>query len=246
MRYTKVTVFGISAVTAAVGCATTSVDEGTAPTVVTDTQEEDQLLTSVNADGTWTANSYPPEISAYPYNLRATTVFTGPAGKTRRMGPCLLRLHQSGGGSGTNCTTVADCSNSPTTLPQGGFRYCAAPNGTGQKQCYYRPGPPTTYCAGTPALQGAQVAPGTYSTPWIANTPIGSTWITYGCFEGCTATDPSSSSQNVQYQSPVCGNAVCEPGEDIFTCADDCNVCGDGTCTILEGPSSCPEDCGSY
>jgi len=46
---------------------------------------------------------------------------------------------------------------------------------------------------------------------------------------------------------PVCGNGFCEPGEDPTSCAPDCGssipVCGDGICDPVEGPS-CPADCG--
>ena len=48
---------------------------------------------------------------------------------------------------------------------------------------------------------------------------------------------------------PVCGNGVCEPGEDSINCPQDCppgGFCGDGACdpAIGEDCNSCPEDCG--
>lgn len=44
----------------------------------------------------------------------------------------------------------------------------------------------------------------------------------------------------------LCGNGVCDPGEDDCTCDVDClSQCGDGCCTGAETPCSCPEDgCG--
>ena len=52
--------------------------------------------------------------------------------------------------------------------------------------------------------------------------------------------------------SAVCGNGICESGENITTCSLDCRmpqpgaVCGDGSCDKDNGESvnSCPEDCG--
>jgi len=47
----------------------------------------------------------------------------------------------------------------------------------------------------------------------------------------------------------VCGNGVCETGENILVCAADCGItepeCGDGTCDEEETATSCPADCGS-
>jgi hypothetical protein len=166
-----------------------------------DALEGQQLITSTNADGTWTSNATitieqltcKPSFSWEGY---AGATFTGPAGKTRRMGACALREAKTASGSAKACNTVADCAASPeapASLPSGGFRYCTAANGTGQKYCYYRPGPATTWCAGTPAMAGAPpVAPGYYGLQF--NPPGGTKWISYGCFEGCAVTDPSSSS----------------------------------------------------
>ncbi len=43
----------------------------------------------------------------------------------------------------------------------------------------------------------------------------------------------------------VCGNLICEAGEDSSNCLFDCNPCGDGTCdaNIGENPSTCSADC---
>jgi hypothetical protein len=41
----------------------------------------------------------------------------------------------------------------------------------------------------------------------------------------------------------VCGNGVCEIGEDALSCDEDCTVCGDGQCTGNENALTCEEDC---
>ncbi len=49
--------------------------------------------------------------------------------------------------------------------------------------------------------------------------------------------------------SPVCGNALCEPPEDCTGCATDCGscpgACGDGLCQTDEDCATCSQDCGS-
>ena len=46
----------------------------------------------------------------------------------------------------------------------------------------------------------------------------------------------------------VCGNDICDLGEDGFNCPEDCKgpggKCGDGKCDGPENPGNCPEDCG--
>jgi len=48
---------------------------------------------------------------------------------------------------------------------------------------------------------------------------------------------------------PVCGDGVCEQGEDCSGCASDCGacppVCGDGVCESDETCGSCASDCGA-
>lgn len=176
-----------------------------APSPAGDELDTLQKITSINADGTWTASAWTPYGDTSSAEIGAT--FTGPSGKTRKMGVCGLQRY----GTGVACSTVANCNNAPTTLPSGGARYCTAPNGTGQKYCYYRPGSATTYCAGSPALGGTAVAPGAYSKAGLRFTANwqGATVISYGCFEGCTATDPSSSSTSTLLSPADCGTTRC-------------------------------------
>lgn len=185
-----ISMVALGAFVMAAGCASqTGAGEVDPSLVDEDATEPQQLLTSTNADGTWTADALAPQVHddgtmAY---MSASANFTGPSGKTRRMGVCLLEK------TTTTCNTVADCGSAPSYLPTGGFRYCTNLNGTGTKYCAVRNGPPTEYCAGTPALGGARVAPGTYQTAML-ETGYGRPHLSYGCFEGCAATDPSSSS----------------------------------------------------
>lgn len=196
--------FGAVALAGLTGCfGAETRDEATnsvAPAAESETLDDLQLVTSVNADGTWTGNAATPVVSAGTSNsndrVQGSATFTGPTGATRKLGVCLLQF------AGGLCNSVSDCSNSPAVLPTGGARYCTGQNGGAQKHCYFRPGSQSAYCAGSPALGGAAVAPGTYTTPQIvvANTSSGSVWLSYGCFEGCATTDPSSSSWgNAQY-----------------------------------------------
>jgi hypothetical protein len=189
----------IGAGTVLVACAAGEAVDSEAPGLDPNGLEESQVITSVNADGTWTANALTPVKPGYEVSAVAT--FTGPPGKTRRMGVCALL--RGSAGAGTTCNTVADCSGAPALLPAGGFRYCVAPNGTGTKKCFYRPGPPAQYCTGTPAMAGnPPIAPGTFYTPSTSYTGL---WISYACFEGCAATDPSSSSAMLLFGEPACG-----------------------------------------
>lgn len=50
-------------------------------------------------------------------------------------------------------------------------------------------------------------------------------------------------------KKPVCGNGICEPGEDWRNCPQDCAkppekpICGNGICEVGEDWRTCPEDC---
>jgi hypothetical protein len=178
--------------------------EADAPSLEDDGVEPLQTVTSVNADGTWVADA--SFINQTVNNIYAGASFTGPSGKTRRMGVCALKQFQEN--NPVACATVADCNSAPSSLPAGGFRYCVAPNNVGQKYCFYRPGSPASYCAGSPAQAGnPPIAPGTYYTPSTAGSGC---WISYACFEGCATTDPSSSTGGLSVQvspSYFSGNA---------------------------------------
>jgi hypothetical protein len=175
------------AFTSLVGCASSATDEDLAPAGDLDGLESRASITSVNAAGTWVASAEPPAIADEPTwkAIAARATFTGPA-TTRRMGVCLLRK------TNTPCNTVADCGNAPASLPAGGFKYCTNVDNVGQKYCSYRPGPATTFCAGTPANGNVPIPPGTYQAPWGWDAVA--SYVSYACFEGCAATDPSVSS----------------------------------------------------
>jgi len=47
--------------------------------------------------------------------------------------------------------------------------------------------------------------------------------------------------------SPVCGNGVCEAGEDVYNCPSDCPpVCGNMICEPSEDINNCPQDCQGF
>ena len=173
------------------GCAVESTSGELPPSIADDVLEAAQIITSVVNGQTWTADAKKPEFwqdgfTDY-YTLRSSAVFTGPAGATRKMGVCFLQHTTKA------CNTVADCASTPATLPTGGYRYCTGANGSSSKYCAFRPGSQTDYCAGTPANGGVAIPAGTYSTDWHTVAGV-NRYLSYACFEGCTATDPSSSS----------------------------------------------------
>lgn len=222
MMYTRcLAVVGTLVVLA--GC---SAQESTAdaPVVAEDAIGEQQIIYSSNANGSWSANSHPPHggYTNGSSTLIASADFTGPAGKTRRMGVCLLELTNRPCTGGTQAAVDSQCGS--LNVPPGGYRYCAAPDNAGQKYCAVRQGSPGTYCAGTPALGGAAVAPGSYATGEV-NVGQGGNHISYGCFEGCGATDPSSSSSTTSScwgTNPQNGDSCWDIGCDGFpeTCTD--------------------------
>ncbi|MCH8241234.1 MAG: hypothetical protein IH897_01330 [Planctomycetes bacterium] len=63
--------------------------------------------------------------------------------------------------------------------------------------------------------------------------------------DSCTA-DHCDGNGNCVFNAPnfVCGDGVCECGEDCSNCPLDCATgCGDGCCTGLETTCNCPSDC---
>jgi hypothetical protein len=189
--------FVLATTAAVVGCAAEDAEpELEAPSATDDALEQRQVVYS----GAWSATALQPALSPTFTAVRARATFTGPG--PRRMGVCLLKKWQNNAtGANQPCNTEGDCTNYPVTLPPGGHRYCTWDNGagTGQKYCFFRQGPQSTFCGGSPALGGSPpppVAPGTLQTPWF--TPGGGqqdrTFISYGCFEACLNIDPSSSS----------------------------------------------------
>ena len=144
-------------------------------------------MVSANIDGIWTA-----EVSAVAGNGTVSGVvrFTGPAGKTRQMGMCLIQRHGSDADV-TVCETVDDCGAAPKALPAGGSRYCIAAEPGGEKYCHYRPGEAKDYCAASPALDRERVAPGTYRIDSAA--AAGTQWLASACFNACEALPPAHS-----------------------------------------------------
>lgn len=147
--------------------------------------------TTVSADGLWTGIADKPTKSLD--DVKASATFYGPANQSTKMGVCLLKEYEGH----TPCTTVADCSNAPSNaaLPTGGARYCTAPFGTSQAYCYYRPGGPTAFCAGSPAQNKTPVPAGAYTTPLQTVGP--GTYVSYACFGACDGTAPSVSSATI-------------------------------------------------
>lgn len=194
-----------------VACSTET-DDGVAPEAADVSLDGEQLVTTTNADGTWTGNAYTFETYG-PLGravVNAAADFTGPAGKKRKMGLCLLRMSSITCTATTQAQVDSQCAS--ITLPTGGSRYCTAPNGSGTKKCAWREGPPSTYCAGSPALAGAAVSPGTYTAPGKGN-KMSVPYISYACFEACAVTDPSSSS--AAYALPGSGGCYDRYGNPI-------------------------------
>lgn len=138
-------------------------------------------IASANIDGIWTAKA---SAIGGDKTISGLVKFTGPAGKTRQMGMCLVQRHGSEADA-VACDTVDDCGSAPAELPAGGSRYCLAPTGTGQKFCHYRPGQSEDYCAASPALDLAPVAPGFYRVDAAA--APGTQWHAIACFNICVA-----------------------------------------------------------
>jgi hypothetical protein len=196
--------FAVAATSLVVGCSSAEVEQAEAPSPAEGEIATLQTIYSTDSAGTWSATADAPFHVAGTTVLTVGALFTGPAGSTRRMGVCALTKAPGN----VACSTVADCATAPYTLPSGGFRYCAAPEGVGQKRCYYRAGSQAAYCAGTPANGGVPISPG-YIEKSVPTAAI-VTWMSYACFEGCAATDPSASSDNLVINTcEMCGDRCC-------------------------------------
>jgi hypothetical protein len=184
----------VALVALASGCAATT--DPSAPTDVADGElDSKQIVYSTNADGTWSENAATPQLNVWN-SVRAYATFTGPTGKVRKMGVCTLRLTDTAC-SGLDSVDPVTGYGGPCAslyLAPGGYRYCTAPNGSGQKYCALRDGDQSVYCGGSPSYADHHaIAPGTYYAPYHEAESLTS-YISYACFEGCSATDPSSSS----------------------------------------------------
>ena len=157
--------------------------------LVIDKVDGRSAIASANIDGIWTAKSL---AIAGNGTVRGLVTFTGPAGKTRQMGMCLVQRYEPNK-EAIGCSDVNDCNSAPRLLPAGGSRYCVATGGMGQKYCYYRPGPRESYCAASPAMDLTRVAPGTYRIDSAAAPETH--WLALTCFNMCAAIPPAISEQ---------------------------------------------------
>lgn len=145
--------------------------------------------------------------------VRASVSWTGSG--TYATGACLLNRVEVGYIDEPNrvewtepvtCTAASECASYNTYTD--GSAYCAAPNNSGQKYCYVRPGSQSQFCVGTPA-DGVQVTvPATKTSAyknafsyyrgyynyfddpwndggsWFYNDEV--RWVMYGCWAACT------------------------------------------------------------
>ena len=80
-------------------------------------------------------------------------------------------------------------------------------------------------------------------------------WCGGGLCSGGGGDDPvspdgggsSSGSSAGTFPRTVCGNYICETGENEQNCPEDCtyHVCGNGICEPTENKDNCPKDCGA-
>ena len=138
-------------------------------------------------DGEWSVSV---SAVAAAGKVAGVATFVGPAGKTRRMGMCLVQHYLSATG-GVACHTPDDCQAISASLPPGAHLYCLGSALDGPSHCHFRPGTPQTYCAGSPAQGLSPIAPGTYRVEAAA--VAGSEWRAMACFEGCAALPPAAS-----------------------------------------------------
>jgi len=75
-----------------------------------------------------------------------------------------------------------------------------------------------------------------------------------GLCDGGGGDDPASpggggspSSGSGTFPTTVCGNNICETGENEENCPEDCtsHICGNGICEPTENKENCPRDCGA-
>ncbi len=185
-----------------------------APTVSVDSLAPKAIVYSTDANGSWSADSKPP-IGSTRSGTQAQAVFSGPPGKLRHMGVCLLVQYRDSTSQPRVCKSGADCTNYPVTIPGTTVppttRYCVPADGsdpntsTSTKYCAYR-GDNATWCAGTPANGYQPVAPGTYTTPLVHNGPLlhMNEVMSFSCMDACSTSDPSSSS-TINDRDPVMG-----------------------------------------
>jgi hypothetical protein len=211
----------IAGLTAIALAACASETSSTAPDVADDGIE---TLQSVSDSG-WTMTAAAPEGSVGYGTVRASISWTGTG--ARPTGACLLMRVEEGGYSSQNqcgmvdfewtqpvpCTSASECTR--FNVPSGNA-YCTAPNNSGQKYCYIRPGSQADFCVGSPVEGGVPLtAPASRTTAWKSAWAYGggyernswydcrenyggsqnsfTRWVMYGCYAGCSAAFPTPS-----------------------------------------------------
>jgi hypothetical protein len=223
----------VGALVLAVGCATeTGADS--APTADGALSQTAQIT---SADGLWTLDAQKP--FGLNSRIRGSAALNGPSGQTTKAGVCLLKMTtvQCTGFDSVDPVTgyQGPCSTAIPSLPAGGYRYCTQIDGAGPKYCAYRPGDQTGWCAGSPALGGTPVGPGTYTTP-LQTVSSYDNYVSDACFMGCFASDPSVSSVGTAPQNmcKVYPGTYC--GRQVQYCQDNnCDGVSDGVCLDTRG-----------
>lgn len=176
------------------GCAETAQDEG-AP-VAEDDGLGERLAGLTN--GGWYVEAKTPNVAPY-YKIQARAwVQRNTTPDKRMVGVCLMEEGRTSTNQIKTCSTAADCTNAPSTLPSGGARYCAKAENETVKRCWFRASNALS-CAGSPAthapvdLTPPAVAT-TLATPYKISYDTSIKFISYACFEGCLASDPAISS----------------------------------------------------
>lgn len=177
-------------------------EDAAAPTVADDSLAEKATITYNG----FTLDALQPgwQGAGYAYgwwasDLRAGLTISGGSG-TQKQGVCLLERLVDTYWSPIACSTSSDCtSGTSPTFNTVAARYCANVNNAGQKYCYGR-GATSTWCAGSP-VTGTAIGNGTYYSSWVyLNFPSGTSFVSYGCVNGCTgSTSDPSISQSITF-----------------------------------------------
>lgn len=206
------TSFAFSSVACLLVLAACASPNGDAPDALDD-EALDPAAIIVGPNG-WTAEALTPvntPVDDDPRYLAGQARFVGSG--TQKAGVCLLRVSTTtactipttGTAAEKQAAIDAQCA-AALVKPTGGNYYC--PDLGGIRRCAVRPGTQAAWCAGSPALGGALVGAGTYTTTnnrVVAQTP----YISYACFSGCAVSDPSVSSQTLT--TTIMAGKACPP-----------------------------------